>query len=553
MSESLVPPLHAMGRPAFYVASGVGWAAVLGLGFAFPAWGWWSAAVVAPLFAVGLYDVLQTKKTILRNYPVIGHVRYAFESIRPEIQQYFIEQNLEGRPMNREERSVVYARSKNVLSTVPFGTQKDVYEVGYEWINHSICPAPKQQELPRVTIGGPQCTQPYAASLLNISAMSFGSLSRAAIRSLNSGAAKGGFFHNTGEGGCSPYHLEPGGDLCWQIGTGYFGCRNDDGTFSPELFAATATKPNVKLVEIKLSQGAKPGKGGILPAAKITEEIAAIRKVPMGADVISPAYHKMFSTPVGLLEFVQQLRELSGGKPVGFKLCVGKRREFFAICKAMIETGIQPDFITVDGGEGGTGAAPLEFSNSVGSPLVEGLVTVHNALVGFGLRDQIRVNATGRVMTAFGMAKRLAIGADLCSAARAFMLSLGCIQALRCNMNDCPAGVATQDPRLVHGLDVTRKSERVYRFHKETVKTLNELLAASGLTHPSELRPWHIHRRISSYQVRHYGEMYHYLNEGELLREPLPRGYERAVRAASAQSFHHVDPDETFAAPPSQA
>ncbi len=551
MSESLVPPLHAAGRHAFYVASGVGWAAVLGLGFAFPEWGWWSAALVAPLFLLGVADVFQKRRTLLRNYPVIGHLRYLFEAIRPEIQQYFVEQNLEGRPMNREERSVVYARSKNQLSTQPFGTHKDVYEVGYEWMNHSICPRPKVADLPRVTIGGPQCTQPYSASVLNISAMSFGSLSRAAITSLNAGAAKGGFYHNTGEGGCSPYHLAPGGDVCWQIGTGYFGCRKDDGSFDPELFRETSNLENVKLIEIKLSQGAKPGKGGILPAAKISEEISRIRKVPMHADVISPAFHSTFSTPIELLEFVQRLRELSGGKPVGFKLCVGKRREFFAICKAMLETGLQPDFITVDGGEGGTGAAPLEFSNSVGSPLVEGLTTVHNALVGFGLRRDIRIIATGRVMTAFGIAKRLAIGADMCAAARAFMLSLGCIQALRCNMNDCPAGVATQDPRLVKGLSVPHKSERVYRFHKETLKTLNELLAASGLSHPGELRPWHIHRRVGPHRVRHYGEMYHYLNDGDLLREPLPKGYGRAVAAASAHSFTHAAPDESFHAPPS--
>jgi len=549
MSDGFVPPFHALGRAVFYVAAFTSVGAVVAMSALYPP-ALWGLVVVGPLTLLGIRDVLQKKHTILRNYPVIGHIRYLFESVRPEIQQYFIEQNLEGRPLSRQERSVVYARSKKQLSTTPFGTQRDVYAEGYEWINHSICPRPKIEEEPRVKIGGPQCSQPYMASTLNISAMSFGSLSSAAVRALNGGAFKGGFFHNTGEGGCSPHHLAPGGDVCWQIGTGYFGCRTEEGRFDDELFRATATKPNVKLIELKLSQGAKPGKGGILPAAKITPEIAAIRHVPLGEDVISPAHHREFSTPIGLLEFIQRLRELSGGKPVGFKLCLGKRREFFAICKAMNQTGILPDFITVDGGEGGTGAAPLEFSNSVGSPLAEGLVTVHNALVGFDLRRHIKIIAAGRVTTGFDMAKRVAIGADLCYAARAFMLSLGCIQALRCNMNDCPAGVATQDPRLVKGLVIPTKAERVYNYHKETVKTFLALLAASGLQHPAELRPWHIHRRVNQFEVRHYGEMYHYLNPGELLGDDLPRDYARAVKAACAEHFGHLAPDESFRPPP---
>ncbi len=541
--------LHAMGRTAFWFFVVSGFAAIGGLTYlGGPVW-LGLLVIHIPLVLVGLADMRQTKRAILRNYPLVGHARYAFEAIRPEIQQYFVEQNLEGRPLNREERSVVYARAKQQLSTLPFGTHKDVYEIGYEWMNHSIVPKDKAKEQPRVTIGGKHCKQPYSASVLNISAMSFGSMSANAIRSLNGGAKAGGFFHNTGEGSVSAHHLAPGGDLCWQIGTGYFGCRDDNGDFDPQRFEAKATLDNVKLVEIKLSQGAKPGKGGILPKEKITPEIAEIRHVPMDQDVISPAYHKRFSTPIGLLEFVQELRDLSGGKPVGFKLCVGKRREFFAICKAMLETGITPDFITVDGGEGGTGAAPLEFSNSVGSPLVEGLVTVHNALVGFGLRDEIKIIASGRVMTAFGMAKRLAIGADICNAARAFMLSLGCIQALRCNMNDCPTGVATQDPRLVKGLVVSDKTERVHKFHYQTVKTLMELLAAAGLEHPDQLRPWHILRRTTQFEVHHYGEMFHYLNPGELLTEPLPKNYARAVHAASAHTFGHVRPDETHKAP----
>jgi len=538
-----------MGRTAFYAFAVAGFAAIAGLTLTLGTWALWLLAIHVPLVLLGIADIRQPKRAILRNYPVVGHLRYAFEAVRPEIQQYFVEQNLEGRPLNREERSVVYSRAKKQLSTLPFGTHKDVYAVGYEWMNHSIVPKDKAKELPRVTIGGKHCSQPYSCSVLNISAMSFGSLSSAAIRALNGGAAAGGFFHNTGEGSVSAHHLAPGGDLCWQIGTGYFGCRDDDGNFDPARFQAKATVPNVKLIEIKLSQGAKPGKGGILPKEKITAEIAEIRHVPRDRDVISPPYHKKFSTPVGLLEFVTELRDLSGGKPVGFKLCLGKRREFFAICKAMVETGVTPDFITVDGGEGGTGAAPLEFSNSVGAPLVEGLVTVHNALVGFGLRDDIKIIASGRVMTAFGIAKRLAIGADVCNAARAFMLALGCIQALRCNLNDCPTGVATQDPRLVKGLVVSDKATRVQQFHYQTLKTLVELLAAAGLSHTSDLRPWHILRRTTQFEVHHYGEMFHYLNPGELLTEPLPKDYARAVHAASSQTFGHVSPDESHAAP----
>ena len=549
MSESLTPPFHALGRTLFVVSAVTLVVGVAAVG-AFWSPALWAYLVVGPFVALGVWDMTQEHHAILRNYPVLGHVRYIFEAIRPEIQQYFVEQNLEGRPLNRQERSVVYARSKRQLDTTPFGTQRNVYDEGHEWMNHSLCPVQDEhgEEQPRIRIGGSLCSQPYEASVLNISAMSYGSLSHAAIRALNAGAARGGFFHNTGEGGCSPYHLEPGGDLCWQLGTGYFGCRTEGGRFDGGLFQETARHPNVKLIELKLSQGAKPGKGGILPAAKITPEIARIRRVPMGQDVISPPSHLEFDTPIGLLEFIQRLRELSGGKPVGFKLCMGKRREFFAICKAMRETGIRPDFITVDGAEGGTGAAPLEFSNFMGTPLVEGLVTAHNGLVGFGLRDEVKIIASGGVMTGFSIAKRLAIGADVCLAARAFMLSLGCIQALRCHLNDCPAGVATQDPRLVGGLVVTRKSERVFNFHRDTVKTFMALLYASGVAHPSDLRPWHIHRRVSQFEVRHYGEMFHYLEPGELLGEELPAAYVRAVRAASPFTFAHA-----ALAPPLQA
>jgi len=503
-------------------------------------WAYLLFIVVGPLVLLGVRDMFQKSHAILRNFPLIGHMRYLFEGIRPEIQQYFVEGDLEGRPVNRIARSVVYQRAKQALSTVPFGTQNDVYAVGYEWMNHSLIPAAKEKAQPRITIGGPDCTQPYEASVLNISAMSYGSLSAAAIEALSGGAQAGGFFHNTGEGGVSPHHFAGGGDLCWQIGTGYFGCRAPDGGFDLEAYRATASHPNVKLIELKLSQGAKPGKGGILPAPKITEEIAAIRGVPMGKDVISPSAHTTFDTPVGLMEFIQTLRRSSGGKPTGFKLCVGKRREFIAICKAMVKTGITPDFITVDGGEGGTGAAPLEFTDSMGSPLVEGLVFVHNALTGFGLRDRIKVIATGKVMTGFAMAKRIAVGADLCAAARAFMFALGCIQALKCNSNHCPTGVATQDPALIKGLVVSDKVSRVHHFHEGTVKAFREMLAASGLTHPDQLRPWHIHRRVNQWKVQHYGEIFEYVEDGDLLSEPFPESYARAARAASADSFRYA-------------
>ena len=533
--------MHVFGRNAFvYTIAGM-LAVPLLLGWFYP-WLFWTLLVTIPLGIVGWMDMNQTRHTILRNFPVLGHIRYLFEEYRPALHQYIVESDLGGRPLHRLERSVIYQRAKSEMDTSPFGTQRDVYETGYEWMNHSLAPVEIPHEVPRITIGGKHCSQPYQAQMLNISAMSYGSLSKAAVEALNRGARMGHFFHNTGEGGLSPYHLM-GGDVCWQIGTGYFGCRNQDGTFSAEKFAAQATRPEVKLIEIKLSQGAKPGKGGILPAAKITPEIAEIRHVEMGADVVSPAAHTAFTTPIGLIEFVAELRELSGGKPVGFKLCVGKRREFIAICKAMLETGITPDFITVDGGEGGTGAAPLEFSDSVGTPLVEGLIFVHNALVGFELRDDIKIIASGKVTTGFEVAKRLALGADCVNAARAFMLSLGCIQALTCNSNLCPTGVTSSNPKLMGGLVVSDKAQRVYQYQKETVHSLQSLIAAGGLTHPDQLRPWHIHRRISNHEVSHYGELYRYLRKGDLLQDPPPEGWRRCVAAAQAGSFAHANPD----------
>jgi glutamate synthase domain-containing protein 2 len=500
-------------------------------------WGW---IVLGPIVGLGIYDYCQVKQSIPRNFPILGRIRYLFELIRPEIYQYFVESDTEGVPFDRDQRSLVYQRAKKVRDTIPFGTKEDVYATGYEWINHSMAPLHLKPEDMRITIGGPDCRQPYSASILNISAMSYGSLSKNAILALSRGAKLGGFAHNTGEGGISPYHFEGGADIIWQIGTGYFGCRNSDGTFSSILFAEQASHSQIKMIELKLSQGAKPGHGGILPAAKLTPEIAAIRKVPLGKDVISPPGHSAFSNPIELLEFMANLRRLSGGKPVGFKLCVGKRREFLAVCKAMVETGITPDFIAVDGGEGGTGAAPLEFSNHIGSPLIEGLIFVHNALVGYSLRSRIRVLASGKVASGFGLMKRLALGADACYSARGMMLALGCIQALQCNSNHCPVGVATQNAWLMAGLDPTSKSVRVANFHRETMKSLCEMLGAIGLASPSELRPWHVMHRVSPTQTKHYGELYDFLDDGELLREPLPADYKRACEAASAKTFSHA-------------
>jgi glutamate synthase domain-containing protein 2 len=520
----------------FYFLSAVAFGVVAAVG-----WFWapalWSLLVLVPLFLLGVFDATQRSRAVLRNFPVIGHFRYMLEAIRPEINQYFIESNVDGTPYSREFRSVAYQRAKRVLDTVSFGTERNVYKPGYEWMTHSLGAREAPEVWPRITIGGPLCTRPYKASLLNISAMSFGSMSSSAILALNGGAKDGGFYHNTGEGSISPYHLEPGGDLVWQIGTGYFGCRTADGDFSPEAFAERAALDAVKMIEIKLSQGAKPGHGGILPAVKITPEIAKIRGVPLGKDVVSPPAHTAFSTPRELVRFVQRLRELSAGKPVGIKLCLGNRHEFISLCKAAVEEGLTPDFVTVDGGEGGTGAAPLEFANSVGWPLTEGLVFVHNTLVGFGLRDDVRVVASGKILTGFHMAKRLAAGADLCNSARAFMFALGCIQARRCNANICPVGVATQDPGLIRGLVVEDKRERVKSFHHETVEALMELLGAAGLDHPADLRPGHIQRRVTSGEVKSYAQIYEYIPSGSLLHDPVPASFEAPWLVASPDSF----------------
>ncbi len=494
--------------------------------------------VVGPVILLGLYDFIQVKHTLLRLYPVIGHFRYMFESIRPEIQQYFVESNINGRPINREFRALVYQRAKSVRDTRPFGTQFDVYRAGYEWMNHSLLPIHIKNKHPRIQFGGTDCLKPYNASPMNISAMSFGALSKHAIMALNKGAKIGNFAHNTGEGGLSPYHLKHGGDLIWQIGTGYFGCRNNAGNFDETLFIEKAQLDTVKMIEIKLSQGAKPGHGGILPAAKLTREIAEIRHVTLGQDVISPAAHSTFNTPRGLLEFVSRLRTLSGGKPVGFKLCLGKRSEFLAICKAMLETGITPDFITVDGGEGGTGAAPIELTNSVGTPLRDAIIFVNSALLGFGLRDKIRLIASGKIFTAFHMARMLALGADTINSARGMMLALGCIQSRICNTDKCPTGIATQDPTRYKALNVNNKAQRVANYHNSTVKNLTELLGASGIKSLQELKPIHINRRVNGTKTANYAELYPAINQNCLLcAENLPDNWKYDWENASAESW----------------
>lgn len=496
----------------------------------------WSMIFFGPLILLGLFDITQKSHSVLRNFPVLGHMRYLLEEIRPEMYQYFVESDTSGRPFNRGERSVVYQRAKNVRDTTPFGTVENVYETGYEWVNHTLSPKQMDYSDVSINIGGPDCKQPYSASLLNISAMSYGALSKNAVIALNQGAKMGGFAHNTGEGGLSPHHLQ-GGDLIWQVGTGYFGCRDKEGNFNPDTFAERVNNDQVKMIEIKLSQGAKPGHGGILPAAKLTKEIAEIRDVPMGKDVNSPPGHTAFSNPLELMEFIKKLRDLCGGKPIGFKLCVGKRREFISICKAMNETGITPDFVTVDGGEGGTGAAPMEFSNHIGTPLVEGLIFVHNVLVGFDLRKKIKVISGGKMTSGFGLVKRLALGADICSSARGMMMALGCIQARKCNSNVCPVGVTTQNPKLTWALVPEEKSKRVYNFHQNTVKSACEIMGAMGLEKTEDLKPWHLMRRIEAYEIRNLSEIYEFIEEGSLLKDPKPESYARACDAARSDSF----------------
>lgn len=520
---NFVPAYRHLGLVAAMALAIFGlWAASL-----HPAWSLLAILGVL-LCGVGVYDLLQTRRAVLRNYPIVGHFRYLFEGIRPEIRQYFIESDSDELPFSRRQRSIVYQRAKSDLDKRPFGTLENVYRTDYEWINHSLQPLHIPDHDFRVTVGE-GTAQPYSASVFNISAMSFGAMSANAIRALNSGARQGGFYHDTGEGGISPYHREHGGDLVWEIGTGYFGCRDARGYFCEERFSANAREPQVKMIELKLSQGAKPGQGGLLPGAKVTAEIASTRGIPEGEDCHSPAAHSAFTTPVELLQFVARLRELSGGKPAGFKLAIGHPWEWFAIARAMQETGIVPDFIVVDGGEGGTGAAPLEFADHVGVPMREGLMLVHNTLVGLDLRDRVRIAAAGKIITAFDIAHTLAIGADWCNAARGFMFALGCIQSRSCHTGQCPTGVATQDQGRQRGLVPEDKATRVFNFQQNTLKALRDLLMAAGVEHPAQLGPEHVIRRVSQTQVRSLGQLYPFLQRGQLLKPAGTDGYGHMV------------------------
>ena len=495
--------------------------------------------IFIPLIVMGLYDMFQSKKTIRRNFPLLGRMRYLLESLGPEMRQYFVETDLDGKPFNRLQRNIVYQRSKKESDSMPFGTQLDVYQDGYEWINHSIraISFSKVNENPRVKIGSSQCENPYDASLFNISAMSFGSLSKNAILALNNGAKQGGFYHNTGEGGLSPYHLQ-GGDVVWNIGTGYFSCRTSDGKFNFDEYVKRATLDNVKMIEIKFSQGAKPGHGGILPKEKVTDEIANIRLVSKGQDILSPPTHSAFSTPLELMDFVKLLRNGSSGKPIGIKICIGNKSEFLSICKAMVATKTYLDFITVDGGEGGTGAAPQEYSDHVGMPLRDAIAFVYDALNGFGIKDQIRIIASGKVITGFDIIRNLSLGADLCNSARGMMFALGCIQALECHNNTCPTGVATQNPELAKGLVPEEKSVRVARFQHETVKSAMDLMASAGLSHPDEVTRDVITTRIDRNKVETFAQIYPELETGCLLFEStVPKDFLYFWRKASIEKF----------------
>lgn len=513
--------------------------------------GWW-AVVAAALFALGIYDLIQDRHSVLFNYPIIGHLRYVFEFIRPELRQYFFESDTDSIPFSRHQRAIVYQRAKLQLDKRPFGTHHDVYGEGYSWLNHSMAPARLPNHDFRVLVGSqPQqgegahsCTQPYEASVLNISGMSFGALSANAIEALNKGANKGGFAHDTGEGSISRYHRKHGGALVWQIGSGYFGCRRPDGTFDEEQFARNAADPQVRMIEVKLSQGAKPGHGGVLPGPKVTLEIAEARGVPPWETVTSPSRHSAFGTPIELLRWIDRLRELSGGKPVGFKFALGHPWEWFAVCKAMIATGITPDFIVVDGKEGGTGASPVEFLDRIGTPMRDTLVLVHNTLVGLNLRHRVRIAAAGKIVTAFDMARVMALGADWCNCGRAFMFAVGCIQAQTCHTDKCPTGVATQDRLRQKALDVGDKGERVYNFHQNTLKALAELVAAAGCSHPSELQPHHIVSRVSQNRVQTLATLYPQLRPGELLDDNVePAVFKRFWSMASPHTF---EPQHSF-------
>lgn len=527
-------------RRKWYIGFGIVLIIILSLLFILQTSWDWIFGVLGVIAAIGIYDRLQRKHTLLRNFPVLGHMRYILEFFRPEIQQYFVASDDSERPFDRRTRTVVYERAKGIPDTISFGNDKDIMKAGYEWALHSLSPKHHTDVDPRIIVGNEQCKQPYSASRLNISAMSFGALSKHAITALNLGARKGGFYHNTGEGGLTEYHLH-GGDVVLQIATAYFGFRTPDGNFDPDKFRKQAILPEIKMIEIKLSQGAKPGHGGMLPKEKITPEIAKIRDVGMDKDVISPPTHKAFSSPEGLCHFIHQVRELADGKPVGFKFCVGKKTEFFAICKAMLKTGIYPDFIVIDGMEGGTGAAPSEFVNYIGMPLQEALVFVHNALVGCGLRKHIKLIASGKNTSGFDMVRMIALGADMINSARAMMLALGCIQSKQCGSNTCPVGVATQNPRLFKQLDIDDKAERVYNYHTATVKNFTELVGAMGLANPSDIRPSSVMRRISDHEVRYFDEIYEFVEHNCLLDpNTIPKQFKRFWEAAETDSFSFV-------------
>jgi glutamate synthase domain-containing protein 2 len=520
-----------------YVASLIGTLASVLL---LPTGGGWALtglAIFGFLALLGTWDLIQSKHSLRRNYPILANLRFLLEEVRPEIRQYFLESDMDGVPFNRNKRAVVYQRAKKELDKRPFGTLQDVYADRYEWLTHSMDPANIASHDFRTKVGGPACSKPYAMSLFNISAMSFGSLSANAIRALNKGAKLGGFAHDTGEGSFSKYHQEFGGDIVWQVASGYFGCRNPDGTFSQERFADTAVNPQIKMIEVKISQGAKPGHGGVLPAAKVSPEISRARGVAMGEDCVSPARHSAFSTPIEMMQFIQKLRELSGGKPVGIKLCIGHPVEFMAICKAMIETGITPDFIVIDGKEGGTGAAPLEFTDHLGTPLREALAFVHNCLVGAGLRENIRLGASGRVITAFDIVRMMSLGADWCNSARGFMFALGCVQSLSCHTDTCPTGIATQNLLRQKALVVPDKAERVRAYHQGTLEALAELVAAAGYTHPADITRDRVMRRVEAGGVLSFAEVYPVLQPGELLSGAQDSVYAANWAAARAESF----------------
>ncbi|MEA9978199.1 MULTISPECIES: FMN-binding glutamate synthase family protein [unclassified Pseudomonas] len=529
--------LSLLSRYAFFVLCVL--FTLISLPFLQHEWLWPFTLVTGLLSLIGIGDLIQTPHAVRRNYPVLGNIRYLVERIRPEIRQYLLESDSDALPFSRSQRSLVYSRAKNESAEKPFGTLIDVYQTGFEFISHSMRPAPLSDPTAfRVIIGGPHCSQPYSASVFNISAMSFGSLSANAIRALNQGAKLGNFSHDTGEGSISSYHRENGGDLTWELGSGYFGCRTSDGRFDPERFKVQALDPQVRMIEIKLSQGAKPGHGGILPKGKVTKEIAETRGIMMGEDCISPSRHSAFSTPIELMQFVAQLRELSGGKPVGFKFCLGHPWEFMGIAKAMLETETYPDFIVIDGTEGGTGAAPVEFTDHIGVPLREGLLFVHNTLVGLGLRDKIKLGASGKIVSAFDIASILAIGADWANSARGFMFAIGCIQSQSCHTNRCPTGVATQDPLRQRALVVPDKAQRVYNFHRSTLHALAEMLAAAGLDHPSQLEAKHLVRRMSATEIKLFSQSHVFLKAGQLITGEVDGSfYSNMWQMARADSF----------------